>query len=110
MRTFFWDPLPAARVAGTFWEERQPDYSLLGPTAEVEELFGAAIRRPGASGASPGAAAGGAGGAGTPGGRGGAPGGAAKGRQAVQALDTRRATNIGGFAAAGGGRGGLAAG
>ena len=29
MRTFFWDRLPEARVAGTFWEAHLPDYSLL---------------------------------------------------------------------------------
>ena len=83
MRTFFWDRLPDARVPGTFWEAHPPDYSLLDQPA-VEALFQASLRRPG-------------GGAGS---RGGTPDGvaaaaAARGKQAVAVLDTRRATNIG---------------
>ncbi len=49
LRTFFWDRLPAGRVAGTFWEAHPPDYSLLDRPA-VEALFQAAIRRPGSAG------------------------------------------------------------
>lgn len=81
MRTFFWDRLPAARVAGTFWEAHPPNYQLLD-TAAVEALFQAAIRRPGG--------AGGGGGRAT-------PDSTAKAKQAVAVLDTRRATNIGGW-------------
>ncbi|KAL4450174.1 hypothetical protein ABPG77_010843 [Micractinium sp. CCAP 211/92] len=81
LRTFFWDRLPAGRVAGTFWEAHPPDYSLLDRPA-VEALFQAAIRRPGSAGSARQAGAG-------------SPDGGARGRQAVAALDTRRATNIG---------------
>ena len=49
LRAFFWDRLPDARVAGTFWASHPPDYSLLDSSA-VESLFSAAIRRPGSAG------------------------------------------------------------
>ncbi|KAL4452499.1 hypothetical protein ABPG75_008161 [Micractinium tetrahymenae] len=81
LRTFFWDKLPAGRLAGTFWAAHPPDYSLLNRSA-VEALFQAAIRRPGSAGAARERPAG-------------SPEGASKTKQAVAALDTRRATNIG---------------
>ncbi|PRW57389.1 formin 20 isoform X2 [Chlorella sorokiniana] len=83
LRTLFWDKLPDARVPGTFWEDHPPDYSLLDQPA-VEGLFQASIRRPGGSSGSRG---------GTPDGA--AAAAAARGKQAVAVLDTRRATNIG---------------
>lgn len=91
MRTLFWDALPPARVAGTFWESHPPNYSLLDAPA-VQELFQAAIRRPGSAGHDrigellPTQLAGWP--AGT-------PLAAKKQAAAVAVLDTRRATNIG---------------